>query len=202
MPVILAGCLHPAVPPAPESRWYTDGQRFEQERVKAELPLWRYDAKLGIRTPEVSEQATMIWQYRDQANKVRLFGPLGAGAVEVEFDAFGVQLSDNKGVIYTGDSAEQLLYEIVGWPIPVEALSHWLFVLPQPGAPFRYQLNDADQVSLIEQLGWQISYADYRDYGMENEPLLLPRKLTALKRLGAADDQVVKVRLITQGWQW
>lgn len=144
----------------------------------------------------------MIWQHQDQANKVRLFGPLGAGAVELEFDEYGVQLSDSKGIMYTGHSAEQLLTEIIGWPIPVEALTHWLFVVPLPNEPFRYRVNQADQVSLIQQLGWEISYSDYRDYGAGNNAGRLPRKLTAIKNLGDEKQQTVKVRLITQGWQW
>ena len=198
----LAACQHVAPTSDRYVRWHEDGQRFEKNRLIASLPQWRYNAKVGIKTPSVSEQANMVWQHRDQANNVRLFGPLGAGAIEVDFDAYGVQLSDSKGRLYHGHSAEQLLTEIAGWPIPVEALAYWLFVAPLPGEPFRYQLDTADQVSVIEQLGWLIHYSDYRDYGVDEKLQQFPRKLTVSKQVEAADSYRVTVKLITLGWQW
>ena len=50
---------------------------------------WRYSAKVGLTTPEVKEQANLIWEFRDQANNIRLFGPLGYGADKLQFDEYG-----------------------------------------------------------------------------------------------------------------
>lgn len=193
----LSACQHKVAVQPPVNEWLHDTGRFEQARQQsAELHSWRYTAKVAISTPQLREQANLVWQFRDQSNNVRLFGPLGAGAVKVDFDQYGVQLSDNKGVLYRGDSAAQLLQQITGWPIPVEALSYWLFVQPLPEHGFRYQLDELGDVALIEQSGWQIAYSDFRDYGQSHR---LPRKLTARKPLG---DDTIMVKLVTKGWQW
>ena len=199
--LILSACQHrPEITPSADSQagWLNDWERFEP-RATSVSAQWRYTAKVGITTPQLREQANMVWQYQDQSNNVRLFGPLGAGAVVIDFDQYGVQLSDNKGGVHRGDSAEDLLSKITGWPIPVQSLRHWLFVRPDPNLLFRYQLDEIGNVASIEQSGWRIIYADYRDYG---GPQQLPRKLTASRTVGLHSGDTVTVKLITKEWQF
>ncbi len=200
MAFFLSACKTIPTPPpiAQDAIWLKESSPFVEPLADLKLRQnWRYTAKVGIKTPEAREQANVVWQFADQANNVRLFGPLGAGAVRLQFDQFGVVLSDNKGVIHEGDSAEELLTRIVGWPIPLEALSYWLFALPNPEASYRYQQNELGQLSVLEQQGWAISYSNYRDAGHGK---LLPRKVVANKKVTPDDDIVVK--LISKGWEW
>lgn len=157
---------------------------------------WRYTAKVGITTQALREQANMVWAFADQSNDVRLFGPLGAGAIKLEFDQYGVQLSDSKGGLHLGANAEELLAELVGWPIPIDSLSYWLLAHAAPDSNYRYSLDELGQVKIILQLGWQISYADYRDYGERK----LPRKVTAIKDFGDSGYGKVIVKLIAKTW--
>lgn len=187
-----------------QAQWQTDADYFKgQVTNTASLNTWNYSAKVGVTTPRAKEQANLVWRFSDQAHSVRLFGPLGVGAIRIEFDRFGVVLSDNKGVLHRGRSAEELLTRIVGWPIPIDALNYWLFALPKPDQPFRYQLDDAGQVSVLEQQGWSIQYSNYKPYGADQ---VLPRKLVATKQLvdpqQPGDQGAVVVKLITKGWQW
>jgi outer membrane lipoprotein LolB len=179
-------------------QWRSDSDVFAAslKQVSA-LNTWHYSAKVGVTTPRGKEQANLVWRFADQASNVRLFGPLGAGAVRIEFDDYGVVLSDSKGVLHRGDSAEELLTRIVGWPIPIDALSYWLFVLPNPDVSYRYQLNADGDVSVLEQLGWSIHYSAYRPY---QDGRRLPRKIVATKQLENRHQVVVK--LITKSWKW
>ena len=198
--LILAACKTlPKDPEAgAEADWQSAAEIFEARQADTStLGTWNYSAKVGVTTPRGKEQANLVWQFSDQANNVRLFGPLGAGAVRIEFDDYGVVLSDNKGVLHRGDSAEELLTRIVGWPIPIDALSYWLFVLPNPQTPFRYQLDSDGAVSVLEQQGWSINYSAYKPYA---EGRVLPRKIVATKQV--TPDQQVVVKLITKSWQW
>ncbi len=193
---LLAGCQHkPAIDTNASDIWFSDRQHFSNEAANQASPQWRYAAKVGINTAKAREQANLVWQFRDQANSVRLFGPLGAGAIKIEFDKFGVRLSDNKGELYSGNNAEQLLKRITGWSIPVDTLSYWLFAQPAPDAAFRYQLDAVGSVSVIEQSGWTIRYSNYREYGTGSQ---LPRKLVATK----SGSEQVSVKLITKSWQF
>lgn len=198
--LLLSACQH-FEPQQQESDWLTDETVFMQRRADFESQLaWQYSAKVGVVTNQVQEQANIIWNFSDQANSVRLFGPLGVGQVILEFDQYGVQLSDSKGVLHRGlesegMSAEKLLADITQLPIPIDALTYWLFVLPDPEHVYSYQQDEQGNVIGLKQLGWQIQFSDYRDYAGN----LLPRRLTAIR-----DNQAdpVTVKLITKGWQW
>lgn len=176
--------------------WLNDANVFKQRQQQyAASNQWRYSAKVGLTAPQARESANLIWEYSDQANSIRLFGPLGMGSVRMQFDQYGVELLDNKGVVHRGDSAEQLLTNIVGWPIPIDALSRWLFVLPTENAVYRYQMDVDKNVVLLEQLGWKIRYSSYKAYGER----FLPRKIVATKAISGGEPVVVK--LITKAWQ-
>lgn len=195
-----------------EGNWSRDVSSFMKSNqmayeVRENLNDWRYSAKVGISTPDAREQANLVWQFADQANQVRLFGPLGVGAIKIEFDQFGVVLSDSRKVLHRGNSAEALMNEIVGWPIPIDALSYWLFALPLPDKAFQYQDNDSGGLYKLKQLGWEIEYSNYKPYVLNDSqsPIVdghqeyLPSKIIASKYDENGGSVVVK--LITKGWQ-
>ncbi len=196
----LSACQHHKVDDTvQQTEWKSDIGYFNarQSTLKDNLLYWRYSAKVGVTTDSVREQANMVWQHQYLANNIRLYGPLGAGQVQLEFDQQNAKLSDNKGIVHQGSDAEALLQDIIGWPVPISALSYWLFVLPEPNAVFEYALDDMGNVSQIRQLGWNISFFDYRDY----QGITLPRKITATRN-GFANSSQVRVKLITKQWMW
>ena len=149
---------------APREAWLTDSAFFQASYAShANLAAWRYSAKVGVVAPDGAEQANMIWVFeRPTSNVVRLFGPLGLGAIKIEFDEQGVTLSDRKGLLHKGHNAQQLLEDIVGLSIPVDALHYWLFSLPLPNAAYDYRLDQESQLGVLRQLGWVINYSNYR----------------------------------------
>lgn len=204
--LLLTACATPRLSDTSNENWRTDTTFFASQSVYFdELNEWRYKAKVGVTTPQGRDQASMNWSFSDQANSVRLYGPLGLGAVRIEFDDYGVVLSDNKGVRHRGDSVQQLLNKIIGWPIPVDALTKWLFLVPHDDAAFRYSLDEQGQLQVLEQKGWRIEYADYKDFSGRS----MPRKITATRldsidvnaEIGQKNEQV-KVKIISKRWQW
>lgn len=202
--VFISACQHQLKQSEPKPGvWLNDAAHFaEHSARRRQIESWRYAAKIGLTTPVLREQANLVWQYNQSAqanpkNEVRLFGPLGVGAVRMQFDENGAVLFDQKGRAHYGDSAEQLLKRIVGWPIPVDALSAWLFSMPTNTAPFRYQLGEDQHVAILEQLGWRIEYSGYREYSGE----YMPRKIIASRDLPSSEGQkggTVIVKLITK----
>ncbi|MFT6725167.1 MAG: outer membrane lipoprotein LolB [Arenicella sp.] len=183
----------------PTSEWRSDRQYFSKvAETLLNTAFWRYTAKIGLRSNSIKESANVVWQMSDQSNNVRLFGPLGMGAVKLEFDQYGVRLSDNEGVIHQGENAQELLTDIIGWPLPIDALSRWLFLQPDLAEPFQYRLNGYGQLDAIRQFGWQINYREYREYNGRQ----LPRKLAAEKYFNSTEFGAVSVKLITKDWQW
>ena len=200
--MLLSACQTvPRSVPTEVSEWRRDAAYFDAATLELEsFDSWRYTAKIGITTPTVREVANMVWEFSDQSNDIRLFGPLGIGAVNLQFDQFGVVLSDNSGVQHRGESAQGLLTQIVGWPIPIDALSSWLHALPDSEAIYRYKLNESGtEVVLLEQFGWQIKYSSYRLYGEGEMSALRPRKITATKTL--PDKTKLVVKLVSKSWE-
>ena len=98
----------------PISEWRSDRQYFAKVgKNLVDMPFWRYSGKIGLRSNSIKESANVVWQMSEQSNDVRLFGPLGMGSVKLEFDQYGVQLSDNEGEI---TNKSQWLLIIVGFP--------------------------------------------------------------------------------------
>jgi len=201
----ISACEHSGSRRAEQSSdWLSDAHYFEhRQSAYNSLVKWQYSAKVGVKGKDINQQVNLVWSYSDRVNNVRLYGPLGIGQIKIEFDEHSVQLSDSKGVLHQGlssegQNAEQLLTQITNLPIPIDALSYWLFALPTPEHAFRYQLNEQGDVSVIDQLGWQIDYSGYRDYNGR----LLPRKLTAKRERDNFRQDTITVKLITKAWQW
>jgi len=198
--VVLSACQTlPKRQTEPGAVWQTQASTFKQAyQDHANLKQWRYSAKVGVVTTSGAEQANMIWVFDSQAhNTVRLFGPFGLGAIKIEFNEGSVTLSDRKGVLHQGDSAQQLLKEISGLSIPVDALHYWLFSLPLPQQKYDYQLNEEQQLGVLRQLGWIISYSNYKDYFQGD--MLLARKMVAKKQMPSGEE--VSVTLVTKSWK-
>jgi len=178
--------------------WHTDILYFSQSsNVSKDQSEWRYSAKVGLTTASLKEQASLVWHSIEQSNVVRLFGPLGVGAIKLDFDQYGAQLSDHNGVTHQGANAQSLLTKLTGWPLPIDALEEWLFARPLLEQPFSYQLDDSGRISSIRQFGWQINYQDYRQYDAH----LLPRRVVAVKQFTDPKQGKVTVKLVAKNWQ-
>lgn len=180
--------------------WQNDLKVFADRQAWHDgVSAWKLTAKIGISTPEVKESANLVWQVNGESNIMRLFGPLGVGSIRVEFDPNGVTLTDARGRIHQGRSAEVLLSRITGWPIPIDALKYWLFVVPEPESAVQYLMDD-DTVVAIDQRGWQIAYSKF---GEPNEwAPSLPRKIVASKTALYGDiEETARVRLIIKSWK-
>jgi len=178
--------------------WMADAAIFTSAyNDRLQLQQWRYSAKVGVVTSASSEQANMIWEFNENAlNTVRLYGPLGFGAVKIEFDDKRVVLSDRKGILHQGDNAQELLADVIGLSIPIDALHYWLFSLPLPSKAYDYKLDENKQLAVLRQLGWEIRYTHYRDYYQGKWSLA--RKVVATRRL--RDGQEVVVTLVAKRW--
>ena len=186
----------PMVDPSLQS-WFSNKQ-YNQTESALGLSTWRYNAKIAIKTDTIKESANLVWSYHDQSNQLRLYGPFGAGAIKLHFDAYGVELVDNKGVVHRGNNAETLIYDLLGWPIPITSLSTWLFGQPDLNTDFRYRIDASNRINTLHQNGWEIEYSGYHEYAGQ----LLPRKIKARKKFGLGQQQDVEVILVTKAWQF
>lgn len=137
------------------------------------LKSWTAVGKLSIRSEDDAWVAALNWRQDGDAYRIRLGGPLGQGGLELIGDSSGVTLKTADKKTYTADDPEQLLFETVGWRIPLSGLRYWILGRTEPQVPVdAIHINTAGRVLMVEQSGWQVRYLRYNDF----ERMILPTK--------------------------
>ena len=179
----------------PAQNWSSDVELFDDKRVLFDgFSNWKLNAKVGLKVEGKNESASMVWLKSGTQDSVRLFGPLGAKAVKLELSEKGALLTDDKGIEYRGLTANSLLEDVTGWPIPVDYMQSWILGLPDLDAPASFTLNET-RLHELHQGGWYVVYS-YRPNEKSAE-FELPRRLVAQSKLMGRD---VELKIIVKSW--
>ena len=201
--LILAACASaPERPPAadPERAW-----RARQETLSP-MMTWKIQGRVAVKTANEGWQASLHWTRAVERHDIDLAGPLGSGRVRLSQDRLGAQLRDADQHTYHADSAQQLLYRVTGWDLPLEGLNYWVLGLPVPGVPWHKHLDAWGRLERLEQMGWNIRFLEYLQEG-EYE---VPAKLFMKREVGENDmaaetdrlppQSTLELRLVIQRW--
>ena len=122
---------------------------------------WDIKGAIAVHTREKGWSASLNWQQLGNLFKIKLFGPLGAGHVELDGKPNNVKLltADNK--TFRADSPEQLLMEHVGWRIPISNIRYWVRGIPVPDQPYTKTVDRYNHLQSMDQAGWDIKYLRY-----------------------------------------
>ena len=96
-----------------------------------------------------------------------LNSPLGAAMARVEVDTTGAAtLTEANGVQTVAESADELVAQVLGSPIPVTGLRYWLRgqLAPQPAAQ-DLQRDSAGRPVAFSQAGWKVRVTDFDALG-------------------------------------
>ena len=183
--LLLSACA--TVPPAPEPvREFA----AHAKRVEA-LAGWALRGRAALTTPQDSGTLAVDWRQVGEAYRIELRAPLGAGSVRLSGDQAGVLLQTSDGEEAFARTPGGLLQAYTGYQLPVEALRYWLLGVPVPDYAADQRFGDEGLLDELEQLGWQI---DYRGYGQYGE-LALPTKIFLRNEDG------IDVRVVVQRWE-
>lgn len=188
---LLAACA--VVPPAPsplaEQHWQERRQALEKLRD------WTLNGRIALQTEQEAWNASIFWQQRGEAFDIKLIGPLGHGTLSIEGDPSGVRLRTPEGKTLAARDAEALLYQQLGWRMPLSGLYYWVRGLPAPELPFSKQIDAEGRLSGLEQAGWRIAYSRYQHGGAPGLPDLpdLPGRIFL-------ENSEISVRLVVQHW--
>jgi outer membrane lipoprotein LolB len=161
----------------------------ERRQVLNDVDRWTLNGRLALQQEQEAWHASIYWQQQGQTFDIRLISPLGSGVVFIEGDSSGVLLRLPEGKTLTAPDAEYLLYEQVGWRMPLAGLHYWVRGLPQPDAPFTKALDEQGRLVSLHQAGWDIRFPSYvRVAGVD-----LPRKVFL-------ENHPLSVRLVIQSW--
>ncbi|SEG75992.1 lipoprotein insertase outer membrane protein LolB [Marinobacterium lutimaris] len=149
---------------------------------------WQFSGKAGIRQGNSADSANIDWHQQDQAYEVRLSGPLGQGGAVISGDSNSVEMQvSGESETYRGRTPEEVMYQALGWYLPVSQARYWVQGLPDPAYPST-PLSDA---SGFEQLGWRVEIQRLTEV---NPDLILPGRLEFTY-------QDLRLRLVIRDWQ-
>lgn len=142
-------------------------QRME---VLEAMTLWEFTGRIGVRDDRESHSSRIRWQQRGDDYVINLWGALNAGATEITGEPGRVVLQQEGKDPLMADTPEQLVYEQLGYELPVAQLSYWIKGIPAPGASSEPAFDIDNRLISLQQSGWQVEYLDYTNYETESLP--------------------------------
>ena len=102
--------------------------------------------------------ATFNWKQRGADNyQIRLFGPLGSGAVLIEREN-GVTTYRDGPTVKSARNSESLLKQKTGIALPAGNLYYWIRGIPAPGASKIVSVDAQNHPQVLQQAGYTIEY--------------------------------------------
>lgn len=182
----LSGCANLPLPQI--DNWDSYQARLGQ------LNQWHLSGKLGVRVlanNTSSGSAYLDWQQQPEDYAIRLSGPLGQGTTWIKGNASGVLLEQPGQPPLTANTPEQLIYQTLGWELPISDLFYWVRGIPAPQTPIEKQeKTPSGSLAQLQQSGWQLAFSRYNTVG----PWQLPGKIVA-------ERDSVRLTLVIKNWR-
>lgn len=171
-------------------------QKWSQYQLQAgRYNSWNLSGRAAIFVDDEVHNIGLKWQRNAESFEMTLEAPLGQGVFRLQSrqNAINpVKLALPDGQVFYGNDAEETLFKVVGWSIPVNGLEFWIRGIPQKTPDFNYDLNGDGRLRSLMQDGWTINYLGYFDH--EDPSRGLPRKMH-LKHNGLA------LKIVVDRWQ-
>lgn len=157
---LLQGCSLRAPEPAPAD-W---GARREQLMA---LAGWDLRGRIAVKANGGGGQGDLHWHQQGPAARIRLSGPFGAGAWEIDWDPGVVTVRSRNGEFtrqWQGEAAAgEFLESQLGWSFPAASTRYWLLALPDPGSVAAETFAADGRLATLEQNGWTVTYQRYTE---------------------------------------
>lgn len=179
-----AGCaLQRGVELPPLEGWQT------RQQVLGGWRSWDFAGRIAVRDGEEGFNGRLEWRQRGRRFDVRISGPFGAGAVEIDGDPQRITVTDGDGAVTELSDAERDLRRRYGWAIPLASLRYWALGLPDPATPAVTRCGDAGRLAALRQGGWKVTIDAYGEAA--GQPM--PHRMTATRH-------DTRVRIVIDRW--
>ncbi len=169
---------------SPDQTWDERRQSLQQ------IQQWQLKGRLAIINDVEAWHLNVDWQQRNNDYLISMWGPFGAGRVELTGNDSGVRLVDADQAVYYSADPESLLYEHTGVRMPVNGLRYWILGLAHPAREVaRPTLDQYGRLASVSQDKWDVQLRHYTRIGAHE----LPDKLSISR-----DD--IKVKVVVDDW--
>jgi len=137
------------------------------------LQHFQVEGRFSLRHEASSYAGKLAWRHGPEGDDIFLMNPFGQGAAQINRRAGAARLVTSDQKEYLAEDADQLVADVLGYPLPVAGMAEWLLARAAPGAKV---VRDAQgRLLYLQEAGWEIDY----DYGDTLDPQALPVRLTA-----------------------
>lgn len=184
--LVLSACVPPPVRRAPDAALLQ--AQTARETALAARPDWSLSGRIAISDGKEGGSGRIDWKQHGSDFDIRLSAPVTRQSWRLVRDGGRVRLEGLRGGTIEGPDAEALLYQALGWLVPVDALAAWARGA-RASAEARLEFGADNLPSLLTEDGWAV---EYRAWDAAVDP---PRP----KKLFAAQGDS-KVRLSVDRW--
>lgn len=135
--------------------------------------------RIGITQPDDSFSSSIMWKQaaRDTLN-VRMYGTFGTTYVLLDITPQLTTLKTGDDQHFEGYNAEQLLYDVLGWDLPVHYLQDWVLGLPTGINRDNLKINADGTLQELNYQDYQVLYQRYDSHPWHHDKTLaLPQKI-------------------------
>ncbi len=190
--LLFSGCasLSPFAPEPPSERVAQLWQQHVQS-VNAQTD-WTLSARIAAHSEDDGWNGKLHWQQEKDTYQVSFNAPFGQGGLQLDGGPQYVEMRTSDGQTMVATDVESLLYQQLGWRLPLHSLRYWVRGVPVPvgeKAPL-LAFDEEGRLARLQQSRWQIEYLAYRRV----DGLMLPRKVYL-------ENDELSVRLVIDRWE-
>ena len=141
-----------------------------RRNVLAQITSWEFSGRIGVRDANDSQNSSIRWRQSNEDYVINLWGTLNAGATEITGSPGQVLLEQEGKTPLSAASAEELVYQQLGYELPVTQLRYWIKGIPAPSSQGSTSFNEENHLVALSQDGWNIQYMAYTNYDTESLP--------------------------------
>jgi len=144
---------------------------WEQRRqVLEQISHWEFIGSLNVRDANDAHSSRIRWQQHNEIYQINLWGTFNVGATQIDGRPGEVQIAQQgEDPVFT-ESPEALLYQELGYELPVTELNYWIKGIPAPGPSSELEFGENTQLRAFRQVGWQVNFMAYTNFGTETLP--------------------------------
>jgi outer membrane lipoprotein LolB len=141
-----------------------------RKAVLESLSDWEFTGSINVRDAEEAHSSRIRWRQNNELYRINLWGTFNIGATEVNGKPGEVRIEQEGEEPIITDTPEQLLYDRIGYELPVTELNFWIKGIPAPGPSQELSFADNQQLLSFVQAGWRVDYLGYTNFGQQTLP--------------------------------
>ena len=154
--LMLAACVSPPVRRAADPALLQ--AQAAREAVLAARPDWSLSGRIAISDGKDGGSGRIDWKQHGTDFDIRLSAPVTRQSWRLVREGASVRLEGLEGGTIEGADAQALLYQALGWLVPVDALAAWARGARQNSDSAQLQFGADGLPALLSEDDWAVEY--------------------------------------------